>query len=117
MATFVTVLGGTANAFDIALHSIISNAVFGLLLFFNQPFRLGEYIAAGSIDGTVTSILLIAASFLTPDNKRIIIPNSTNTRRTLVNYSTEVFCVVDSTYGVSYESDIDLAQQLLRDTA
>ncbi len=111
--TFITVLGGAAIAISLALQNNLSNVASGLLLLFNRPFRLGDYVEVGGNGGTVDTISLMSTSLLTPDNKRIIVPNSTLTSQTIINYSTEAFRRVDFTFGVSIQTDIALAQQVL----
>jgi len=111
--SFVTILGGAAVAISLALQNSLSNVASGLLLLFNRPFRVGDYIEVENNGGTVDSITLMSTSLVTPDNKRIIVPNSTLTSKTLVNYSTETFRRVDFTFNISYESDVLLAQRIL----
>ncbi len=117
ITTFVTVLGGAAVAVSLALQNSLSNVASGLLLLFNRPFRVGDYIEVDDNGGTVDAISLMSTSLLTPDNKRVIVPNSTLTNKTLINYSTEAFRRVDFTFAVSFDSDIALAKRVLSDIA
>jgi small conductance mechanosensitive channel len=111
--SFIAVLGGTAVAISLALQSSLSNVASGMLLLFNRPFHLGDYVEVDGNGGTVDSISLMATSLLTPDNKRIIVPNSILTSKTLTNYSTEAFRRVDLSVRISFESDVALAQRII----
>lgn len=113
VTSFVTLLGGAAVAVSLALQNSLSNVASGLLLLFNHPFKVGDYVEVNGMGGTVDSIQLLNTALITPDQKRMIVPNATMTSQTLINYSAQQFRRVDFTFGISYESDCEAARQLL----
>ena len=113
ITSFVTLLGGAAVAISLALQNSLSNVASGLLLLFNHPFKVGDYVEVNGLGGTVESIQLMNTALITADQKRMIVPNATMTSQTLVNYSAQQFRRVDFTFGISYESDCEKARQVV----
>ena len=64
-------------------------------------------------EGMVQSIDLLATTLKTYDNKVVTVPNGTLTTSVVVNYSKEDIRRVDCTFGISYESDISRAKDVL----
>jgi small conductance mechanosensitive channel len=112
---FVAVLGGTAVAVSLALQGSLSNVASGLLLLFNRPFGVGDFVEVDGNTGEVRNISLMFTELSSPDGKRIIVPNATLTGRTLINYSAERFRRVDISFSVAVNSDLTLARQVLYD--
>lgn len=115
VTSFVTLLGGAAVAISLALQNSLSNVASGLLLLFNHPFKVGDYVEVDGLGGTVDSIQLMNTALITADQKRVIVPNATMTSQTLVNYSSQQFRRVDFTVGISYESDCEAARKVVLD--
>jgi len=66
--------GGLAIGF--ALQGTLSNFAAGVLLILFRPFKAGDYIEGGGVSGTVEELQVFATILRTPDNKKIIVPNS-----------------------------------------
>ncbi len=111
--SFITILGGAAVAISLALQSSLSNVASGLLLLFNRPFRVGDYIEVNGKSGTVNSISLMSTVLIELSGTRIIVPNATMTSQTLINYSTEKFRNVRKTISIAYENDLAFAKQII----
>lgn len=94
-------------AFALAAQNALGNLFGGILLLITKPFLVGDYVAAGGIEGTVLEIGLLATQINTFDNKRISVPNGTISAATITNYSTEGKRRVDLTVTAAYESTVD----------
>ncbi|MDT8435256.1 MAG: mechanosensitive ion channel, partial [Gemmatimonadota bacterium] len=74
--SFVAVLGAASLAVGLALQGTLSNFASGVMLLLFRPFRVGDYIQTADIAGSVQAIGIFASTLDTPDNVRIIVPNS-----------------------------------------
>ncbi len=108
--------GAVGLAFGLAVKDSLSNFVAGVMVAFFQPFKLGHYIEAAGTSGTVLEVEMFNTILLTPDNKRIIVPNRLIYNDTIVNYSAEDLRRIDMVFGIGYEDDIDKARKLIEST-
>lgn len=90
-------------AFSLALQDSLSNLASGIMLLASHPFKPGDYIEAGGQEGTVQTTGVIYTQLVTPDNKRIHVPNSAISAGKIVNYSSEPNRRVDITVSASYD--------------
>ena len=72
-------------AFSLALQDSLSNLASGIMLLASHPFKPGDYIEAGGQEGTVQTTGVIYTQLVTPDNKRIHVPNSAISAGKIVN--------------------------------
>lgn len=112
-ASFVAVLGSAGVAIGLALQGSLSNIAAGILILINKPFRVGDFIEAGSIQGTVTEIGFFNTVIITIDNKTVHYPNSALSNICIINYSAKELRRVDMDFSVSYESNITLVRDVL----
>ena len=112
--SFITILASCGVAIGLALQGSLSNFAGGLMILFFKPFKVGDYIEAQGEAGTVVSISVVYTELLTPDNKRITIPNGTLTNSTIRNYSAEELRRVDLTFNVAYNSNDETVRKILR---
>ena len=117
ITSFLALLGGAAVAISLALQNSLSNVASGLLLLFNRPCKVGDYIEVDGVSGVVQSIQIMNTTLLTYDHRKIVLPNATMTGKTLINYSSEAFRRVAFTVSISYQSDIKQATALLNHLA
>lgn len=80
-----------------------------------RPFKLHDYIVFGGMEGTVKSIGLAYTTLTTVDNKKITIPNGSISNGTIINVTAQEKRRVDVSVGISYESDLKLAKDVLRE--
>ncbi|KQJ84176.1 mechanosensitive ion channel protein 1, mitochondrial isoform X2 [Brachypodium distachyon] len=78
-------VGGVATAF--AARDVLGNVLNGFSLQFSRPFSVGEYIKAGSIEGTVVEIGLTSTSLINPEKLPVTVPNSLFSSQVIVNKS------------------------------
>ena len=112
-ASFVAVLAAAGLAIGLALQGSLSNFAAGFLIVLFRPFRVGHYVQAGGITGTISEIHIFTTTMTTPDNKQVIIPNSAITGGEIINYSANETRRVDLTIGVSYGDDLDKVRSVL----
>lgn len=109
-ASIIAVLGAAGLAVGFALQGTLSNFASGIMLIALRPVRVGDYVEAGGVGGTVEEISLFWTRLVTPDNKVITVPNTSVTSGAITNYSVKEQRRVDLTIGVSYDTDIDTAR-------
>lgn len=111
--SLLAALGALGLAVGLALKDSIQNLASGFLLVALHPFSKGDYVEGAGTGGTVEKLTLLHTYLITPDNKRIMIPNSALTDGNLVNYTSEPHRRMDILVGVSYDDDIRVVKQLL----
>lgn len=113
MASIVAVIGSVGVAISLAVQGTLSNLASGLMILVFKPFKLGDYVESGDYSGTVTDMGVFYTTLTSPDNKTIVIPNSSLTSSTLVNYSTKDTRRLDLQFNVEYGSDIEKIKQII----
>ncbi|SFC52654.1 mechanosensitive ion channel family protein [Pseudoalteromonas denitrificans] len=112
--SFIAILGAAGLAIGLALQGSLSNFASGVLIIILRPFKSGDYIEAAGHSGSVEKIEIFATELRTPDNKVIIIPNSSIMSGAITNYSREVTRRIDLVVGVGYDADLKQAKQVLQ---
>jgi small conductance mechanosensitive channel len=113
--SFIAILGAAGLAIGLALQGSLANFASGILIILFRPFKSGDFIDAGGVSGTVDKIEIFQTMMRTPDNKRVIVPNAQITGGSITNYSSEPLRRVDLVIGISYDSDLRKAKQILED--
>ncbi len=113
--SFVTALGAAGVTAGIGLQASISQFASGIQILFNHPFKSGDFVDIGSVSGKVQEIKMMYTVLITPDNKRVIIPNSTITSSNIINYNAENKRRLDLVYSISYNDDIARAKEVILD--
>lgn len=114
-ASLIAVVGAAGLAVGLALQGTLSNVAAGVMLLLFRPFKVGEYVDAGGIAGTVKTIGLFSTEFATPDNVKIIVPNKQLWDTAIFNYSANKTRRVDFTLGIGYGDDIDKAFRVINE--
>ncbi|MBT5874247.1 MAG: mechanosensitive ion channel [Candidatus Latescibacteria bacterium] len=113
--SFIAVLGAAGLAIGLALQGSLSNFASGVLLIMFRPFKVGDYVEAAGTAGVIEDLQIFTTTLKTPDNKKVIIPNSNITGGTITNYSANETRRVDLTAGIGYGDDIDKAKAALNE--
>lgn len=113
--SLVAVLGAAGLAVGLALQGSLSNFASGVLIIMFRPFRIGDFIMAGGEAGSVQEIGVLATTLHTPDNKKVIVPNSAIMASSITNVTANDTRRVDMTVGVSYSDDLDKVQNVILD--
>ena len=114
-ATIVGAAGIVLVVLAIALQQSLGNlaATVNFLLF--KPFEVGDVIESGGVFGVVNEIQMFSTVLDSPDNKTHVLPNGKIHGAGLTNYSTKGSVRADLSFRISYESDVDVAKQVLQD--
>lgn len=112
-ASIIAALGAAGLAIGLALQGTLQNIAAGIMLLVLKPFRVGEYVDAGDVSGTIVEIGLFATEVKRIDGLFILAPNSDLWNTAVTNYSRNPQRRNDLTIGIHYDDDIDLAQDTL----
>lgn len=113
IAAFAAVLAAMGFAIGLAFQGTLSNFAAGVMLLVFRPFKVGDVITAAGITAKVNEIDLFTTTFNTPDNRRIIVPNSSIFGDTIENATFNPHRRVDVAVGCEYSADIDRCREAL----
>jgi len=113
IAPLIAGLGVTGFIVGFAFQETLGNLAAGLMIVLNQPFKVDDYIDAGSHSGFVLEINMMATTMKTVDNKKVVIPNSKIWGGSITNYTAFDTRRVDLTAGISYSADIGKAREAI----
>lgn len=113
--SIVAILGAAGLAVGLAMQGSLANFAAGILIMIFRPFKVGDYIEAAGIAGVVKDITILTTVMNTPDNKRIIAPNSGIMGGNITNFSANGTRRLDLVFGVSYSSDLQKVQGVLEE--
>ncbi|MBO5961289.1 MAG: mechanosensitive ion channel, partial [Paludibacteraceae bacterium] len=105
--SFAALLASAGVAIGMALSGQLQNFAGGVIILLLRPYKIGDYVEAGGVAGTVKAIQIFNTVLTTPDNKIITVPNGSISNGVLVNYSQMDTRRVDWTFGVEYGSDVE----------
>lgn len=111
--SLVAVIGAAGLAIGLALQGSLANFAGGVLIIVLKPFRVGDWIEAKGVSGSVKETSLFYTKLVTFGNQLAVIPNGQLTNDNIINYTVEGKRRDAITIGVSYESDIKLAKEIL----
>ena len=112
-ASFVAILGAASFAIGFALQGSLANFASGVMVLVFRPFKVGDFIDAAGVKGTVKEIGLFATTIATGDNIKILVPNGKVYGDTIQNYSAFETRRVDLVMGIGYDSSIDTAEEVM----
>ena len=112
-ASMIAVLAAAGLAVGLALQGTLANFASGVMLLVFRPFRTGDFIEAAGVSGAVDTVGIFSTTLNTPDNVRIVLPNSTVWGQTIKNYATNPTRRVDLVMGISYDDDIGTAMDTI----
>lgn len=107
--SFVAVLGALTLAIGLSMQGALGNIASGVMIMVFRPYKLGDYIEASGVSGTVRDINLFQTVLATPDNVKLILPNSQTIDGVIRNFSGYPTRRVDITFGIDYDDDMDQA--------
>jgi len=113
--SFIAIFGAAGLAVGLALQGSLSNFASGVLIVLFRPYRVGDFIEAAGIAGSVEQVQILTTILKTGDNKQIIVPNSQIMDSIITNYSANPTRRVDMVVGVSYDDDLDKVRKTIED--
>ena len=111
-ASVIALAGSAGLAAGLALQGSLSNFAGGVLILMVKPFKVGDYIIQGDLEGTVSQIEMIYTSLLTPDNRKVVIPNGALADSSLINVTAQEKRRLDIDVGISYAADLRRAKEV-----
>ena len=115
--SFAAVLAAAGLAVGLALQGSLSNFAAGVMLLVFRPFKVGDVVTVNGCTGKVNEIELFTTTLDTPDNRRLILPNSAVFGTTIENITFHSTRRVDVAVGADYSADIDKTREVLEKAA
>jgi small conductance mechanosensitive channel len=113
--SLIALVGAAGLAVGLALQGSLSNFASGVLIVLFRPYKVGDFIEAAGIAGSVEEVQILSTVLKTGDNKRVIVPNSQIMDSIITNYSANDKRRVDMVVGVSYEDNLDTVRKTLEE--
>ena len=112
-SSFIAIFASAGVAIGMALSGTLQNFAGGVMILLFRPFKVGDYIEAQGVAGTVKEIQIFNTVITTPDNKVLLLPNGPVSTGIINNYSREPLRRVDFTFSISYGDDFNKAKEVL----
>jgi small conductance mechanosensitive channel len=103
--SFAALVAAVGIAVGAAWGGLLSNFAAGAFLIVLRPFKVGDYISAGGVEGTVEQLGLFGTSMVTPDNVHTIVGNAKIFGDNIRNFSTNPYRRVDLTAQLAHSVD------------
>ena len=113
--SLLAIVGAAGLAIGLALQGSLANFASGVMIVCFLPYRVGDFIEAGGVSGTVVEVQIFTTVLKSPDNKKIIIPNSQIMAGTIVNISANPTRRLDLVAGCGYDDDLDKVRRVLEE--
>lgn len=112
-ASLAALFASAGLAIGLAMQGSLSNFAGGVIILFIRPFKVGDFIKNGDISGNVEAIKMFYTELVTVDNKVVFIPNGSLANGTIVNYTMKPTRRLEFVFGISYQTDITQAKQVI----
>lgn len=113
LSGFVSAISALTLAIGLSVKDLIGSVANGLMLVTTHPFKEDDYVEIDGVGGTVKELTLMHTILATPDNKKVMLPNSKVFGANIVNYSANEFRRVVIPVEVDYNADYEAVQKLL----
>ena len=111
--SFIAILGAAGLAIGLALQGSLANFAGGVLVLMFRPFKVGDFVEAQGVAGTVAEIQIFNTVLKTGDNRTVIVPNGAISNGIITNFSAQDTRRVDFVFGIGYDDDIHQARAVL----
>lgn len=108
------VVAAAGFAVGLAFQGTLSNFAAGVLMIVFRPFKVGDVVSVAGVTGKVNEIDLFTTTLDTPDNRRLIIPNSSISSATIENISFHAHRRIEVIVGVDYDASTDTTREALQ---
>ena len=113
--SLAALLASAGLAVGMALSGNLQNLAGGIILLFLKPFKVGDFIEAQGVSGTVKAIQIFHTILTTVDNKELFIPNGALSSGNITNYTKNELRRVDFSIGVEYGTEAEKVKQVTMD--
>lgn len=117
VTSLVALLSVVSLAVSLAVQSVLSNVAGGFMVISTKPFKQGDFVQVGDIMGTIDQVGLIYTILETPQNCKVMIPNSQVATATVQNFTTLGRRRLDMVFSASYEFDPEVVKDALQTAA
>ncbi len=112
-SSLVAIVGAAGLAIGLALQGSLSNFAGGVLILLFKPFKVGDFISAQGVDGTVKEITIFTTKLNTFGNQVAILPNGQLSNNNIINYNAEKIRRDKIDVGIGYGSNIKKGKDIL----
>jgi len=114
MDKLTVILGALGVGIGLGMQNIVNNFVSGIILIFEKPFRIGDYVELADKKGKVQDIGIRSSKLLTPQGSEVIIPNGDLLSGRLVNWTlSNDYLKSEILVKMSSATDIDQLQKIV----
>lgn len=114
--SIAALIGAMGIAIGLALQGTLSNIAAGVMIILFRPFKVGDFVEVSDKMGTVKDISLNFTELADLSNISVIVPNAQVWGNIITNYSANALRRSEWVFGVSYDADLKLAEQTIRNT-
>ncbi len=108
-----SIIGAIGVAIGLAVQGSLSNFAGGIVILVMRPFKLGDYIVAQDVEGTVEEIKTFYTTLVTADNKVVMLPNGTLANDIIINLTRKNIRRVDNSFQIAYQEDVERAKKIM----
>lgn len=112
--SLIAIMGAAGLAIGLAMQGSLANFAAGVLIVMFRPYKVGDFVEAAGIAGSVVQVQILTTILKTGDNKQIVVPNGQIMGSIITNYSANDTRRVDFTIGIGYDDDIDKARDTIQ---
>lgn len=112
-SSFVAIIGAAGLAVGLSLKDSLQNFAAGIMILVFKPFKKGHVIEGAGVTGIVEDIGLTSLKLKTPDNKVVIIPNSSMLKGNIIDYSATGQRRIDLNIGIAYTANMKKAKEVI----
>ena len=110
LLTGVSIIG---LAIGFAAQETLSNFIAGIVIFWDKPFRIGDWVEVDGVFGQVQRVTFRSTRLLNLDGEVVMFPNTYVLSNKLSNHSTNPINRVSVPIGIAYKESIDKAREIL----
>ncbi len=118
LTSLAFIAGALSVGIGFGLQDVIKNLVAGIIILFERPVKVGDWVVLGGVEGTIKQINIRSTELLSFDKMSVIIPNATLISSTVTNKTHGDFMSRQSVaVGVAYGSDVEKVKKILLECA
>lgn len=111
--SFAALLASAGVAIGMGLSGQLQNLAGGIIILLSKPFRIGDHIQAGTVEGTVDAVKIFHTVVRTFSNQLVYVPNGKLTSNEIVNFECEEYLRNSWTIGIEYDEDFEKVKAVL----
>ena len=112
--SLIAIMGAAGLAVGLALQGSLSNFAAGVLIVMFRPYKVGDFVEAAGIAGSVVQVQILTTVLKTGDNRKIVVPNAQIMSSIITNYSANDTRRIDLVIGIGYDDDIDKTRDTIQ---